>query len=511
MKSKLKVCEGRMEKYNGLLKTKLQWLIFLSSSGLVLLFSSLLAIHNAFVFQKQFVQHFYALADTLSEHSKAALRFNDPYFIEQTLKAYQNYPDILLVYVFDKKEEIFVKHHHQNIDIHSFAAYKSLTQLYNQDLSIPTAVQRNHFFRDNTLDIFVPVIYEGDLQGTVYLKTNLLNLYQTYFDIFIGFFIINLIAWLSIFMVANGIANLILRPLVKLQTILKQTEDILPINEFKSDELKSIVTLVNQRLTHYQQQKNLLILTQVELRELINRYQPPQYNLSQIELVQQLQRFLFPKSLEQQQFQQLNIVRYMQFANHHDYCLSLTKESEIFFILGEVKTSQVESAILHLILESAVHTLFSKRVLLDLPYSIELLKQTIQDYAARLAILPYFNIILITYQNNQLKMYGYDEDFLIVRRGGLIEHITVQPNELLNCEVHLDKGDIVVLYTHGLLETYNEQQEKYGLERLVALLNQHWQASAEQLQNLIMQSLNEFRGNYELQRDVTLLILKQEE
>ena len=72
----------------------------------------------------------------------------------------------------------------------------------------------------------------------------------------------------------------------------------------------------------------------------------------------------------------------------------------------------------------------------------------------------------------------------------------------------LDVGDSLILYTDGLAEARNSAGEEYGLLRLEAGLSRTWGWSAQQILDLCLQDLAEFRNGSSLQDDLTLMVCK---
>jgi len=71
-------------------------------------------------------------------------------------------------------------------------------------------------------------------------------------------------------------------------------------------------------------------------------------------------------------------------------------------------------------------------------------------------------------------------------------------------------GDILVIYTDGVTESMNQQEELFGTERLYALIQQNSHLDAEALVQLIYQSVSDFAQSAEQFDDITLLVLKVE-
>ena len=74
--------------------------------------------------------------------------------------------------------------------------------------------------------------------------------------------------------------------------------------------------------------------------------------------------------------------------------------------------------------------------------------------------------------------------------------------------VELEPGDLLVLYSDGLVEAANQHDEQFGEERVQALVAQHRHLTATQIRDQIIRAAQAFTGNAELEDDRTLLVLR---
>lgn len=72
----------------------------------------------------------------------------------------------------------------------------------------------------------------------------------------------------------------------------------------------------------------------------------------------------------------------------------------------------------------------------------------------------------------------------------------------------MQPGDILLLYTDGIVEAENSQGDFFGIERLSALLNEHHTLQAQQMIDTIMQQVRLFTGLHSFVDDISLLIMK---
>ncbi len=75
--------------------------------------------------------------------------------------------------------------------------------------------------------------------------------------------------------------------------------------------------------------------------------------------------------------------------------------------------------------------------------------------------------------------------------------------------LHLESGDVLVLYTDGITEPENEYGEEFGEERLQALLLAHGEKDARELADILVEAVRDWVGDAEPFDDITLLIVKK--
>ncbi len=77
--------------------------------------------------------------------------------------------------------------------------------------------------------------------------------------------------------------------------------------------------------------------------------------------------------------------------------------------------------------------------------------------------------------------------------------------KVLEGELRLDPGAVLVCFTDGLVETENADDQDYGTERLEKLVLTYFKDGMAELNNTILQSLNEFKGDAPYNDDIAIL------
>lgn len=92
------------------------------------------------------------------------------------------------------------------------------------------------------------------------------------------------------------------------------------------------------------------------------------------------------------------------------------------------------------------------------------------------------------------------KDFLL----GIIDDMEYRENTL-----QLESGDTLVLFTDGVTEARNPEQEEFGTERLKAILSGLADKSSQQIINAIKTAITDFADGAEQSDDITMLVIKR--
>ena len=69
-------------------------------------------------------------------------------------------------------------------------------------------------------------------------------------------------------------------------------------------------------------------------------------------------------------------------------------------------------------------------------------------------------------------------------------------------------GSILVIYTDGITEAFDDKERQFGHRKLMDVLEEHHDEGASALKDAFLGSLDQHRGRVELADDVTLLIIR---
>jgi sigma-B regulation protein RsbU (phosphoserine phosphatase) len=84
------------------------------------------------------------------------------------------------------------------------------------------------------------------------------------------------------------------------------------------------------------------------------------------------------------------------------------------------------------------------------------------------------------------------------------------PGEKYNTEITMmKKGDLLLLYTDGVSEAFNERKEMYGVPRLTERLKQYKHLSPKEICQLILEDVQKHASQTEYSDDKTLIVIKR--
>jgi serine phosphatase RsbU (regulator of sigma subunit) len=86
---------------------------------------------------------------------------------------------------------------------------------------------------------------------------------------------------------------------------------------------------------------------------------------------------------------------------------------------------------------------------------------------------------------------------------GVKEEFTYEQESLT-----MEDGDVLLLYTDGVIEAENESHELFGEKRLVELLSEKHQLAPQELIDYIVEQVRIFSGHHNFQDDVSLVVMQ---
>jgi sigma-B regulation protein RsbU (phosphoserine phosphatase) len=102
---------------------------------------------------------------------------------------------------------------------------------------------------------------------------------------------------------------------------------------------------------------------------------------------------------------------------------------------------------------------------------------------------------------------GQEQGTKLVRTGMALGVLPDTPFE--QCAVHLDAGDLLVLYTDGIVDAVNAQWQRFGMERLERILLEHSCRPAVDLMAALEGAIDGFTASTSQFDDIAVVIVKR--
>jgi two-component system, sensor histidine kinase ChiS len=244
---------------------------------------------------------------------------------------------------------------------------------------------------------------------------------------------------------------------------------------------------------------------------------------TELEISRRLQLLLLPQEKELQQIKTLDIASFMAPADEvgGDYYDILNQDGQVLIGIGDVTGHGLESGVLAIMVQSAVRTLLAAYHHLEPVEFLNALNQMIYHNMIRMKTSKSLTLSLLSYENGQIMLTGQHENLLVIRNNGEIEQIDTidlgfpigldeeMPDCIGQTQLSLKSGEGIVLYTDGITEAENFDEQYYGLDRLCFVVKQNRQQSAKAIQEAIIKDVRFFIGEQKIFDDMTLLVIKQ--
>jgi len=242
----------------------------------------------------------------------------------------------------------------------------------------------------------------------------------------------------------------------------------------------------------------------------------------ELDMLRQMQQLILPRTEELAEIQDLDIAGYMEPADEvgGDYYDVLYTDGIVTIAMGDVTGHGLESGLLMVMTQTAVRTIKEIQEF-DFVRFLDTLNRTLYKNLQRMQSEKNLSLVLVNYAEGKLSISGQHEETILVRKGGKIERINTLDlgfpigldaeigQYIDNTIIELEVDDGIVLYTDGIPEAKNLDDEQYGLDRLCEVISINWHLSPEQVKEAIIANLKEFIGQQKIFDDITLVVIKK--
>jgi len=106
-------------------------------------------------------------------------------------------------------------------------------------------------------------------------------------------------------------------------------------------------------------------------------------------------------------------------------------------------------------------------------------------------------------------LFKRNGDFIKLNRGGIVLGF-LKNQEYEQMTQLIDPGDILVLFTDGVTETFNDRDEMFGEDRIRKIIEANQDRPAKEIEDEIIEAVSQFSFGAEEQDDLTIVVIKFE-
>ncbi|XDD50684.1 PP2C family protein-serine/threonine phosphatase [Leptospira sp. WS92.C1] len=294
------------------------------------------------------------------------------------------------------------------------------------------------------------------------------------------------------------------------QTFVGSIADMLP-RIFQAVERKKAqeeLKKANERLEHTVRARTKIILSQKEELE------------HQIKMAKKIQEALLPVTLPKSKYLDLQFLYTPMMELGGDFVDFLydEKDSTLGFFICDVSGHGVSAALLASMVKMSY---FNWRSFLQNPeYGMTQIYDSLRGKFAGHFITAILGTLNVKTGEGQMTNAGHCPPVLLRpgkkpqvfhQTGALLTDLI--PLKLETISFHLDPGDRLVLYTDGIVETFNSKKEMFSEERLLSILDSSRAESLQGLCQKVFLEVNHFiketQGHEGLSDDLTILALER--
>ncbi len=193
-----------------------------------------------------------------------------------------------------------------------------------------------------------------------------------------------------------------------------------------------------------------------------------------------------------------------------------TPNGEKWVGIGDVSGHGVESGLIMMMAQTAIQAVLQQGTILRPSEVLDQTNRVVKENIARLATDRYMTMILIKLEEEHLYVAGKHMDLMIYRAKS--EKVEVIPTNgswlgivddlgsvLEDHRIPIAIGDIILLYTDGITEARNQNEDLFGEERLIALFEANAQQPLQQLRAEIFAAVTDFEETQSDDRTVMFL------
>lgn len=243
---------------DGSIKRKLTLIIMLTSSVALLLASTAYVTYELIMFRRAMVHYLSTLAEITGDNSTGALTFDNQDDAEKLLAALRAEQHIVAVCIYGTDSQVFAKYLRDDV---------------SGDFPLPEPREDSHRFKDGYLVLFRRIVLDNETIGTIYLQSDMQELYSRLKRYASISAIIMLVSSLMAFLLTSKLQREISEPILHLvqtaKVISDQKDYSVRAVKHSHDELGTLIEAFNEMLAQIQARDAVLMAAEERTRLIV--------------------------------------------------------------------------------------------------------------------------------------------------------------------------------------------------------------------------------------------------
>ena len=304
--------------------------------------------------------------------------------------------------------------------------------------------------------------------------------------------------------------------------IIKEFQTIVPV--VHNDEALAFLLLSTNVSNHqletshftFTQTLTNIITVAIENKRLLKQSLIKERISKDLEVASEMQKLLFPSDLPSNRKMDISakyITRHAIGGDYYDF-IPLGDE-EYIICIADVSGKGISAALLMANFQATIRTLF-KYQRFEMPFLIEELNKKIIKRTNGEKFITFFIAHYNAHTRNMKYVNaGHNQPFVINKNTvhllcdgciglGMLDEL---PQIKLGA-VKLEPNSTFVLYTDGIVELENTNEEAFGVDRLIKNVQSYSKLAMEDMNNIILSKLDEWKGSLNYVDDTAILSCK---
>ena len=240
---------------------------------------------------------------------------------------------------------------------------------------------------------------------------------------------------------------------------------------------------------------------------------------SEMELAKRIQTALLPNKLNLSGFEMAAVMSPAKEVGGDYFDVIETKNNEKWVTIGDVSGHGVDAGLIMMMAQTSIQCMVNNSSNHKPSEVLKMVNAVLRENISRLGSDHYMTMMALLFNGSKMTIAGKHQDIIVYRAElNRTETISINGtwlaiadnigNFLVDVDLELNVGDIVVLYSDGLTEAENSKGEMFGQERIEQMLNEHADLPVELILNKIVKNVEAFQK--EQNDDMTLLVIKRQ-